>query len=98
MSVSSIDHGVSLRLNQPNQTTFKQSQKALAVQSQSNNFQLINNKSMRNFVGARRGTMAAAAPACTSTTAGRTTDQVPSKVGLRINSHRQDIIGGTTNQ
>ena len=96
MSVSSIDHGVSLRLNPGNQTNFKQSQKALAVQNQSSNFQLINNKSMRNFVGARRGTMAAG-PACTSTTAGRTTDQVPSKVGLRINSHRQDIVGGAAN-
>ena len=100
MSVSSIDHGVSLRLT--NQPTFKSGQKSNhAIRNE--NFHLVNTKSQRNFVGARRSTIVSGAgsSACNTTqqsiNQSKNIENVASKVGLRINSHRQEIINSSSN-
>ena len=63
MNVSSIDQGVSLRLNS-NCANFKSGQKASNLRNET--FGMVHNKSQRNFGATRRGTLAISNSGCTT--------------------------------
>lgn len=83
MSVSSIENGVSLRMQ--NQHNIKSGQKISNVRE---NFGLMHNKSQRNFGANRRGTLAVTNQGLSSHNLTKNMETSSSKVGLRINSHR----------